>query len=77
MATTASAMSSDTTGPTMCTPRMRSVSAWARTFTCPAVSFIATARPMAANGKVPLLYGTLSFLSSSSVLPAQAISGSV
>ena len=36
---------------------MRSVSACAITFTKPAGSSIATARPIAANGKLPVLYG--------------------
>ena len=54
--------SSDTSAPTMCTPRMRSVSACAMTFTRPAGSFIATARPIAANGKLPVLYGMPSSL---------------
>src|SRR5579875_2363466 len=77
IATTASAISSDTTGPHMCTPRMRSVSACAITFTRPAGSFIATARPLAANGNEPVLYGVPSALHCCSVLPVQAISGSV
>ena len=37
----------------------------------------ATARPMAAKGKLPTLYGVPSSLSCFSVLPTQAISGSV
>ena len=56
---------------------MVSVSACASTFTKPAGSAIATARPTAANGKLPALYGMPSAFSCSSVLPTQAISGSV
>jgi len=39
----------------MCTPKISSVSAWANTFTMPSVSMLARARPLALNGKLPLL----------------------
>src|SRR5690606_14335664 len=77
MVSTPSCTSSDTFGPIRCMPSTRSVSAWAMTFTKPVGSAMATARPTAANGKVPALYGTPSALSCCSVLPTQAISGPV
>src|SRR6185437_7047247 len=77
IATTPSAISSETSGPHMCTPRMRSVSACAMIFTRPTLSLMASARPLAANGNEPVLYGMPSSLHCCSVLPAQAISGSV
>ncbi len=69
--------SSDTFGPHRWTPSTRSVSACAITLTRPAGSFIATARPLAANGKLPVFTGMPSSLHWASVLPTQAISGSV
>src|SRR5690606_7814385 len=77
MVSTPSCTSSEALGPMMCRPRTRSVSAWAITFTKPVASAMATARPTAANGKLPVLYGTPSALSCCSVLPTQAISGEV
>src|SRR5690606_28657437 len=77
MVSTPSWTSSDTFGPIRCMPSTRSVSAWAITFTKPTASAMATARPTAANGKLPALYGTPSALSCCSVLPTQAISGPV
>src|SRR5690606_27856759 len=55
IASTPSWTSSETLAPTRCMPRMVSVSASASTFTKPAGSAIATARPTAANGKLPAL----------------------
>ena len=55
IATTASAISSQAIGPTMCTPRISSVAASARNLTMPVVSPSARARPLAMNGKVPAL----------------------
>src|SRR5690606_2036225 len=54
MAATASAMRSPARGPTMCTPRTRSVCACARILTRPSVWPRALARPLAMNGKTPL-----------------------
>src|SRR3546814_4726056 len=56
----------------MCTPNTSSVSASASTFTKPSVSPLALARPLALNGKEPVLYLCPSALSCSSVLPTLA-----
>ena len=55
IAITASAISSEAIGPTMCTPRTSSLFASARILTRPVVSPSARARPLARNGKVPAL----------------------
>src|SRR6185312_7436332 len=77
IATTPSPISAETSGPTVGTPRVRSGSACAMIFTRPTPSLMASARPLAANGNEPVLYGMPSSLHCCSVLPAQAISGSV
>jgi dihydrolipoamide dehydrogenase len=74
-ATTASAIRSPARAPTMCTPRMRSVVASANTLTLPSVCASARARPLARKGNEPFLKAMPSALSSSSVLPTEAISG--
>ena len=53
MARVASAISSVTSGPTMCTPSTSSVFASATIFTKPSVSIRLIARPEAAKGNCP------------------------
>ncbi|KAG1220631.1 hypothetical protein G6F68_021145 [Rhizopus microsporus] len=77
MMVTASEISSEAIGPTMCTPRTSSVLASAMTLATPVVSPSARARPLARTGKLPALYSRPSALSCCSVLPTQAISGDV
>src|SRR5690606_8682058 len=55
MMVTASAISSEAIGPTMCTPSTSSVLASARILTKPVVSPSARARPLAMKGKLPAL----------------------
>src|SRR5689334_5083697 len=76
-ASTASATSSDTYGPTMCTPRMRSVLASEMNFTRPAACSMALARPLDMNELTPVLTVNPSALACSSDLPTHAISGAV
>ena len=77
IASAASAMSSVTSGPIMCTPRTLSVLASAMTLHQPSVSLSDIARPDAANGNLPSTGSKPAFLASSIDRPTDAISGSV
>ena len=77
IATTASAMSSETIGPIAWTPRISSVFASAITLTKPVVSPSARARPLAMNGNDPARTLRPAAFSCCSVWPTHAISGLV
>ncbi len=77
IASTASAISSPAIGPITCTPRISSLPASATILQNPAPASIARARPLAANGKLPVLIDRPAALACSSVCPTQAISGAV
>ena len=55
MATQYSPIISPTCGPSMCTPRIRSVVASASTFTKPSASWFTLARLLAVKGNLPTL----------------------
>ena len=77
IARTHSPSSSPALGPTMCAPRILSVSAHDTNFTSPSASSLVRARELAANGNVPTVYLAPLALTSSSVLPHHATSGCV
>ena len=74
---TTSAISSETFGPIMWQPSSSSVLASAMNFTKPVVSPSERARPLALNGKRPVLYARPLSFTTCSGSPTVAISGHV